>query len=145
MSAYVMKREKFVQVANFVRIHGEGGPIGDRWLHVFHPETQALTGRTDYYVDAAKVANTLLLGNLESVAARYNNMLEPERFITERDLGPHNKTPQGVDMFGILRCMRYQSCEVDKYEDTLAHAMLLAVLWVAGSVAAEQAGAEAWG
>jgi hypothetical protein len=140
MSAYVLDRKHFITIAKFVRAHGDGG--GDRNLWVFHPEIRAIKGQDADYLGALEVANILLLANLESVAHRYSTLLDSELPIREQEL--YGPPPKAVELFGILRSLRYQSCERDDYNDSLAYAVLIAVLWKAGEVAAKQANADEW-
>lgn len=145
MSAYVLDRCHFVTIAKFIARRADAGPTGSAWMHVFHPEALALRGAHDYYITAIEAANALLIGNLESVSHRYSEQLETVSVITAKDLSAdRGKFPDATDMFGILRSLKYQSCERDDYPASLAHAVLIEVLWLAGKVAAEHAGAEAW-
>ena len=145
MSAYVLDRECFVAIAKFIAKNAEAGPIGAHWLWVYHPDAAALPSAHSYYITACEAANALLIGNLESVSHRYGEPLDTVPVITAADLrADRGKCPAATDMFGILRSLRYQSCERDDYEASLAHAVLISVLWLAGATAAEDAGAEAW-
>ena len=143
MSAYVLDRENFVKIAGFLAMHGESGPIGNRWLHVCHPDVQALKNG-GYYLTAAEAVNILIMGNIESVAYRYNAALDVMQLISDRDLFPRGFVPNAVDLFGILRSLQYQSCERDDYQQSVAYAVLIQVLWRAAKVAADQANAPAW-
>lgn len=143
MSAYVLQREKFVAIAMFIARCADSGPIGDRWLHVCHPDVQAMKAG-GYYLTAAEAVNILIEGNGESVGYRYNELPTLLPPITSKDLFPGGKVPQGVEMFGILRSLQYQSCEKDDYRESAAYAVLIAVLWLAAAKAAAQAGAEEW-
>lgn len=143
MSAYVLQRESFVAIAMFIARCAESGPIGDRWIHVCHPDVQALKAG-GYYLTAAEAVNILIEGNGESVGYRYNELPTLLPPITQRDLFPGAAVPRGVEMFGILRSLQYQSCEKPDYRESAAYAVLISVLWLAGNKAAEQAGAETW-
>lgn len=136
MSAYVLDRTHFLALACFAAKHA-----GREGLWVYHPDTRALNG--NYYLTPKQVGNTLMLGNLESVAGRYKEQLDPMAPLHDREVQPA-KAPAAVALFGVLRSLKYQSCEPDDYATSLAYATLLALLWKAAEVAAAEAGAPAW-
>lgn len=141
MSAYVLPRSSFVEIARFINAHTSGR--NDRGLHVYHPEVATLKGPNNYYLSAIEATNILLVENLESVAYRYSCELEDVKVITSRDIGA-GRSPRAVDMFGPLRSLQYQSCDRDTYEQSVAKAVLISVLWLAGETAAKDAGAREW-
>jgi hypothetical protein len=137
MSAYILDRKHFVAIAKFIDVHSDKQAA--RTIHVYHPDLAA----TSYRIQAGEAATLLLLGNMESVAYRYKEMLADFAPITDREWY-RTAALEPVQMFGVLRSLQYQSCEVADYEKTVAYAILIQVLWLAGAAAAELAGAEAW-
>lgn len=136
MSAYVLDRSNFVTLACFAAKHA-----GREGLWVHHPDTHALNG--SYYLTPLQVGNVLMMGNLESVAGRYKEQLADMPPLREREVQP-GKAPEAVELFGILRSLDYQSCEPADYETSHARATILALLWKAAAVAAEEAGVPDW-
>ena len=136
MSAYVVDRHHYAAIARL--LHSICEPRG---LYVYHPDAQALGG--DYFLTPDEVANVLLTCNVASVAARYSE--DPVKVKPIRTGDWFGKpVPRAIDMLGPLRSIRYQSCEVDGYTKSLAHAALHECLWAFSRKAAEEAGAPTW-
>ena len=142
MSAYVLPRSNFVEIAAFI----ENAPRARherKAIYVYHPDVAALKGG-DYYLSPIEAANILLQANIESVVYRYDESAREEvKPIHDADIR-RAKPARGVDMFGPLRILQYQSCERDDYHASVGYAVLIAVLWLAGETAAKEAGAREW-
>ena len=137
MSAYVVDRHHYAAIARL--LHSICEPRG---LFVYHPDTLVL-GDNGCFLTPEEVANVLLACNVSSVAARYSEDPVKVKPIRAGDLFG-KPVPRAIDMLGPLRSIRYQSCEVDGYTKSLAHAALLECLWAFSRKAAEEAGAPTW-
>ena len=137
MSAYVLPRERFVDLANFIAKHCSSPHA--KGLHVYHP------GNLDprHRMDAVTAANALLNANLMSVAYRYKE--DPDNVAPIR--ASEVKAAQAQDplaLVGVLSSLQYQSCERDDYDESLGKAVLISLLWKVAGTAAEQASQYEW-
>ncbi len=78
---------------------------------------------TNSPTDLTKLGQILIDENYKSVNSRYNENDKPERFVYNWNT-KYYEPPQ---ILKALACLRYQSCETNEYEDSIAYKIVEAL------------------
>jgi hypothetical protein len=134
MSAFIVSRTHIDALVTAAQSRAIGCADASPFRYWFNGESRSV----QMYDQAAAddLGRTLWLENLRSVAARYPNDASGDRpgpcdlrdeEIEGYTFSPVPGTPDAVTTLTLIRCLEYQSCETDDWQQTEAYAILQAL------------------
>ena len=144
MSAYLVSPEHIAEICKWA-FHPQ------RDCHDYNMATKTkILGASDYISRQREAADILACANLDSIAARYgeNSGMYDDTFV-DQVLGevkrPNvNTYLSPADIYNMAKCLNYQSCEVDDWDQKNAFWLIQAIQDEAGYHMAKQLAKVSW-